>query len=276
MDKLGDSLENLFTYCGRHFSVPCVCNIAIQILDCIEELHSNNYLHRDIKPDNFLVEAGDKHKAKKIYMIDLGLGKVWKENGKHIQEKLGKRLIGTPRYASIHTHFGREQSRRDDLESLGYMLMYFVRSSLPWQGLKGATKEDKYQKIGTKKRDTSVEELCRGSPKAFAKYLNMCLALKFDERPNYDKMKKLFQHTLREYGGQKNSFDWHDKVCLYLSLFVSVSLIFVLLFLFCLNSIQSIICFACLCKKKDKYQTTICVDPRNLQWFLRNCVVFFA
>lgn len=141
MDKLGDSLEQLFTSCGRKFSIRCVCAIAIQILSRIEELHKHNYLHRDIKPDNFLIghtPNGDlqSKEAGKIYMIDLGLGKVWKEGGRHIPEKHGKRLIGTPRYASINTHFGHEQSRRDDLESLGYMLMYFAHGHLPWQGLR--------------------------------------------------------------------------------------------------------------------------------------------
>ena len=141
MDKLGDSLEQLFTSCGRKFSIGCVCHIAIQILSRIEELHKHNYLHRDIKPDNFLIghtSNGDltSKEAGKIYMIDLGLGKVWKEGGRHIPEKHGKRLIGTPRYASINTHFGHEQSRRDDLESLGYMLMYFAHGQLPWQGLR--------------------------------------------------------------------------------------------------------------------------------------------
>ena len=111
MDKLGDSLEQLFTACGRKFSIRCVCQIAIQILHRIEELHKHNYLHRDIKPDNFLIghSPGGKmthEEAGKIYMIDLGLGKVWKEGGRHIPEKTGKRLIGTPRYASINTHFG--------------------------------------------------------------------------------------------------------------------------------------------------------------------------
>ena len=111
MDKLGDSLEQLFTSCGRKFSIRCVCAIAIQILSRIEELHKHNYLHRDIKPDNFLIghtQNGDlqSKEAGKIYMIDLGLGKVWKEGGRHIPEKHGKRLIGTPRYASINTHFG--------------------------------------------------------------------------------------------------------------------------------------------------------------------------
>ena len=111
MDKLGDSLEQLFTSCGRKFTIRCVCAIAIQILSRIEELHKHNYLHRDIKPDNFLIghtPNGDltSKEAGKIYMIDLGLGKVWKEGGRHIPEKHGKRLIGTPRYASINTHFG--------------------------------------------------------------------------------------------------------------------------------------------------------------------------
>lgn len=163
MDKLGDSLEQLFNHCGRRFSIPCVCLIAIQILNRIEELHQAYYLHRDIKPDNFLIGSSDKMspEASRIYMIDLGLGKLWNENGRHIPERHGKRLIGTPRYASINTHYGLEQSRRDDMESLGYMLIYFANGQLPWQGLKGQTKEDKYQKIGEKKKYNSKRIMSR-------------------------------------------------------------------------------------------------------------------
>eukprot|EP00484_Ammonia_sp_Unknown_P023891 CAMPEP_0197035166 /NCGR_PEP_ID=MMETSP1384-20130603/13036_1 /TAXON_ID=29189 /ORGANISM="Ammonia sp." /LENGTH=747 /DNA_ID=CAMNT_0042465191 /DNA_START=238 /DNA_END=2481 /DNA_ORIENTATION=+ len=217
MDKLGESLEQLFTSCGRKFSIHCVCQIAIQILSRIEELHKHDYLHRDIKPDNFLighVPSGDltKPEASKIYMIDLGLGKVWKENGRHIAEKTGKRLIGTPRYASINTHFGTEQSRRDDLESLGYMLMYFAHGHLPWQGLRGDTKEEKYHKIGKKKDQTPLKELCAGYPEQFKKYLKHTKSLGFQEDPPYDQYRAWFKEVLINHPATGPfKFDWQNK-----------------------------------------------------------------
>mmetsp|Transcript_9907 Transcript_9907/g.8908 ORF Transcript_9907/g.8908 Transcript_9907/m.8908 type:complete len:574 (+) Transcript_9907:301-2022(+) len=218
MDKLGDSLEQLFTSCGRKFSIRCVCSIAIQILSRIEELHKHNYLHRDIKPDNFLIghtQNGDltSKEAGKIYMIDLGLGKVWKEGGRHIPEKHGKRLIGTPRYASINTHFGHEQSRRDDLESLGYMLMYFAHGQLPWQGLRGQTKEEKYQKIGHKKRDTHLDELCRGYPREFREYLEATQKLGFQDDPPYEQYRLWFENVLKRQKPPTTpfDFDWQTK-----------------------------------------------------------------
>eukprot|EP01083_Nonionella_stella_P029961 82291_1 len=220
MDKLGESLEQLFTLCGRKFSIRCVCAIAIQILTRIEELHKHNYLHRDIKPDNFLIghtPSGDPHfqnkEASKIYMIDLGLGKVWKEGGRHIPEKHGKRLIGTPRYASINTHFGHEQSRRDDLESLGYMLMYFAHGQLPWQGLRGQTKEEKYQKIGHKKRDTRLSELCAGYPEEFRQYLSATQKLSFQADPPYEQYRQWFRNVLERYRTMDTlyDFDWQNR-----------------------------------------------------------------
>lgn len=105
-------------------------------------------------------------------------------------------MLGTARYASINTHLGIEQSRRDDMEALGYVFVYFLKGALPWQGLKAKNKVDKYQVIKNVKVSTTVETLCKGLPNAFAEYISICRFMKFDETPNYDKMKGLFRSVL--------------------------------------------------------------------------------
>jgi serine/threonine protein kinase len=127
-------------------------------------VHSKNYIHRDIKPDNFLV--GKNKKNNQVFVIDFGLAKRYKDakTGAHIPFTDGKSLTGTARYASINTHLGMEQSRRDDLESTGYVMVYFLRGELPWQGLKAKTMKEKYEKIMEKKLSTPVDSLCKGFP----------------------------------------------------------------------------------------------------------------
>jgi len=209
MDLLGPSLEDLFNYCGRKFSLKTVLMLADQILRRIEYVHSKNFIHRDIKPDNFLMGLGKR--GNQVFLIDFGLAKKYRDpkTHQHIPYREQKNLTGTARYASINAHLGIEQSRRDDLESLGYVLMYFNRGNLPWQGLKAPTKKQKYEKISEKKIGTSVEALTKGYPAEFAQYLNYCRSLHFEDKPDYAYLRKLFRDLfLRE--GQKYDamFDW--------------------------------------------------------------------
>jgi len=135
MEVLGPSLENLLEFCRRKFSLKTVLLLADQIITRIEHLHKKNFIHRDIKPENFLM--GTAKQGNLVYMIDFGLIKRYYDpkTKQHSSYKDNKPLTGTARYASLNTHLGIEQSRRDDMESIGYMLIYFLKGALPWQGL---------------------------------------------------------------------------------------------------------------------------------------------
>jgi casein kinase 1 len=213
MDLLGPSLEDLFNICNRKLSLKTVLMIADQMLYRIEYLHSKNFIHRDIKPDNFLIGHGKKSNI--VYLIDLGLAKKYRDpkSQQHIPYRENKSLTGTARYASINAHLGIEQSRRDDLDAIGYVLMYFNRGQLPWQGLKANTKEEKYQKIMECKSATSAEALCKGYPAVFASYLNYCAALRFEDRPDYAYLRRLFKDLfMREGFVNDGMFDWSQPV----------------------------------------------------------------
>eukprot|EP00123_Amoebidium_parasiticum_P015638 comp23078_c0_seq1/m.37014 comp23078_c0_seq1/g.37014 ORF comp23078_c0_seq1/g.37014 comp23078_c0_seq1/m.37014 type:complete len:367 (-) comp23078_c0_seq1:219-1319(-) len=214
MDLEGPSLEDLFDMCNRKFTVKTVCMIAIQLISRMECIHSKHIIFRDTKPENFLVGRKEKGEHNKINMIDFGLAKEYMDaEGNHIPYRENKSLTGTARYMSINTHLGREQSRRDDLEAVGHMLMYFLRGSLPWQGLKADNLKERYQKIGETKRSTPIDELCKGFPEEFAEYLRQARGYKFDEKPDYDYLRGLFMNVLKKNGWENDlQFDWSDMV----------------------------------------------------------------
>nr|KMM72474.1 casein kinase I [Coccidioides posadasii RMSCC 3488] len=251
MDLLGPSLEDLFNFCNRKFSLKTVLLLADQLISRIEYIHAKSFLHvsvflpsgplllsttvpecsrwatllqtlpcdiassllssllRDIKPDNFVMGIGKR--GNQVNVIDFGLAKKYRDPKTHfhIPYRENKNLTGTARYASINTHLGVEQSRRDDVESLGYVLLYFCRGSLPWQGLKAATKKQKYDRIMEKKMTTPTEVLCRGFPNEFAIYLNYTRSLRFDDKPDYSYLRKIFRDLFIREGFQYDYvFDW--------------------------------------------------------------------
>jgi serine/threonine protein kinase len=193
MDLLGPSLEDLMNRCSRRLSLKTVLMLADQMITRVEYMHAKNFLHRDIKPDNFLIGRGRKNAQ--VFVIDFGLAKRYRDprTQQHIPYREGKSLTGTARYTSVFTHVGIEQSRRDDLEGLGYVFLYFLRGALPWQGIQAQSKKEKYDKIMEKKMNTTVEVLCSGFPGEFVTYLNYCKNLRFEDRPDYSYLKRMFK-----------------------------------------------------------------------------------
>ncbi|CAE7890602.1 CKL2 [Symbiodinium microadriaticum] len=212
MDLLGPSLEDLFNSCRRTFSVKSVMMLANQMISRIQYLHAKDFVHRDLKPDNFLVGAG--RNCNTVHIIDFGLAKRYRNSKRqHIPFSQRKSLTGTARYASVNAHKGAEQSRRDDMEALGYILLYFSRGMLPWQGLQAQTKEQKYQKILEKKQGVNVQQLCEDCPPVLATYVSYCKSLGFEDEPDYTYLKKLFTDYLSKQGLEDDGqFEWSSRV----------------------------------------------------------------
>ena len=181
-DLLGNSLDTYINRLGK-FSLKTTILLGIQMIDRVKNLHNKGILHRDIKPDNFLMGRQDPNR---LYIIDFGLSKNFLNNGEHIKKKDNKKMTGTVRYASINLHKGIEPSRRDDLISIGYVLIYFLKGKLPWQGVKSSSREDKYEKIGIIKENTKIESLCENLPKELSLYMHYCYDLGFSDNPNYN------------------------------------------------------------------------------------------
>jgi serine/threonine protein kinase len=209
IELLGKSLEERLQGCGGKFTVASAVLIAEQVLYRIEYLHSKGIVHRDIKPENFMFGAKDK--AHILHIIDFGLSKKYYDL-KHVNIRTKLSLTGTARYASINAHKGVEQSRRDDLEAIGHMLIYFLRGSLPWSGLEAKTQEEKYRKIREKKEEVPLGDLCKGFPDAFQIYLRTTRNLEFKERPDYKALRKLFTDVRNSVGPlEDHQFQWSDS-----------------------------------------------------------------
>jgi len=207
IDLLGVSLEDLFGLCNRKFSLKTTLMLADQLIARISYVHMRNFIHRDIKPDNFVI-GRDKY-SNLVYIIDFGLAKKFRDpkTHQHIPYNELRNLTGTARYASVNTHLGIEQSRRDDLESLGFVLIYLLKGSLPWQGLRATNKREKYEYISEKKICTSVDILCKGLPIEFGIYLNYCRSLRFEDKPDYYYIRRLFRELFFRQG-YKYDFNW--------------------------------------------------------------------
>ncbi|KAL6933138.1 related to Casein kinase I homolog 3 [Hanseniaspora guilliermondii] len=250
IDLLGPSLEDLFEWCGRQFSIKTCTLLAIQMIDTLKTIHANNLIYRDIKPDNFLIaeyqltsyipnsssssvksyNSSSHSSAGKIvcnnsnnpnkdpnyvYIVDFGMAKQYRDpiSKQHIPYREKKSLSGTARYMSINTHLGKEQSRRDDLESLAHVFFYFLRGQLPWQGLKAANNKLKYEKIGKTKQASTADFLCMNGkiPWQFGEILNYARSLKFEEEPDYDHLIRMLYSVFDEMNIENDGrYDWMD------------------------------------------------------------------
>jgi casein kinase 1 len=202
MDLLGPSLESIVST-RKKFGLKTVTYLAIKMIDTMKYIHGCGYIHRDIKPDNFVTGYDDK---KRLYCIDFGLAKRFlRKNGEHLPFTQNRRFCGTARYASIAAHKNVEQGRKDDLESIAYILIYMYKGKLPWQGIKHKDKKERYTLIGEKKEAMTEEELCEGMPREFCVFLKYVRSMDFDEKPHYSALRKMFSklYESRNYKNDK-------------------------------------------------------------------------
>ena len=208
MDLLGKSLEDCRSECGGSLSLKTVLGVGIQMLRRIEAVHDNGIIHRDIKPDNFLIKSDNNM----VNLIDFGLARRYIDrSGSHIRQDTGRKLTGTARYASINVHLGLTPSRRDDLESIGYVLIYLLKGKLPWQSVKCSDKEKRYTMIGQVKASASPWDHFPDVPGEFILYLTYCSKLEHDEDPDYEYLRNIFVNLYKRHGYEvDNKYDWDE------------------------------------------------------------------
>ena len=214
IDLLGPNLEDImYNLPGRKFSIKTALMISNQILQRLKDLHEKGFIHRDIKPENFVI--GRKPKERIIYMIDFGLSKRYinEKNKNHISLKNERGILGTLRYISINCHEGLEVSRRDDLESLFYIIIYFFTGNLPWIGIRCKNKEEKYKKVYEKKKKSVPNDICKDLPEEFKMFISYVLDLDFMDKPNYNYLNGLIDRLFTKFGCSKDdiNFDWYNE-----------------------------------------------------------------
>ncbi|KAL9621089.1 MAG: hypothetical protein Q9160_004474 [Pyrenula sp. 1 TL-2023] len=207
-ELLGPSLEDLFNYCGRLFSLKTVLMLVDQIIARLQYVHSKNVIHQDIKPENFLMGTGRNGNC--VYITDMGLASEFlPHEAPPAARGSQSRLLGTANFASINGHRGIRQSPRDDMESLGYMILHFLKGQLPWHGLKGESREQIYQMIADRKAGTSLDELCSDVPEEFRKYMECVRALDFGDKPDHSRLRRIFRDLFVRQGFEHDYvFDW--------------------------------------------------------------------
>mmetsp|Transcript_24293 Transcript_24293/g.43212 ORF Transcript_24293/g.43212 Transcript_24293/m.43212 type:complete len:366 (-) Transcript_24293:26-1123(-) len=213
MELLGPSLEVLLKRCKRKLSLKTVLQIGLQMIDRIQYMHAKCYIHRDIKPDNFCMGLGAKEST--LYIVDFGLAKKFMDTKSklHLMYRENKSLTGTARYASLHSHQGLELSRRDDIESIAYNLIYLIKGSLPWQGIKASSKIEKYNKIAESKAKFSSETACSDVPTEFLEILSYSRSLRFEQSPDYGYLTKTLTELARRLKITFDlTYDWPSSI----------------------------------------------------------------
>lgn len=212
LQRMGENLEAVLTKCHRHFSLRTVLLLAQQLLTILEQVHDQGIMHRDIKPDNVVLGAAGN--TSQVFLIDFGLSKCfWNPvTDEHIQYRTDKHLTGTARYASIQNHKGCEQSRRDDLESLGYVLVYTLNGRLPWQSQTAPSRKEKYRMMcAMKEQALRTHSLFTNLHPVFQQYFRYVTALQFQDRPDYVYLRRLFADAYTQNFSstpEPARFDW--------------------------------------------------------------------
>ena len=211
-DLLGPNIQDIMDNIeGKKFTMKSTLLLTEQMLKRLRDLHEKGIIHRDMKPENFVIGKGKNEKL--IYMIDFGLSRHYliEKTQQHIPMKSDRAIVGTLRYISMNCHEGLEVSRRDDLESLAYMMIHFVIGELPWMGIKAKSLGEKYKRVYEKKQETVPDGICKILPDEMKSFLQHILNLEFEEKPNYDYLEGLIKSLKSKYGFKNDdNFEWLD------------------------------------------------------------------
>ncbi|KAH9404063.1 Casein kinase I isoform gamma-2 [Tyrophagus putrescentiae] len=215
MQQLGHSLDTLFELCQNQFSLKTILYIAIELITIFEAVHRRGIVYRDVTPKNFLIGLGERGQ-KHLYLVDFAFSKFYLDpaTGQHIVDRVDHTIkVGTIRYMSLNVHRGHEHSRRDDMESLGYVFMYFLKQGkLPWSKLKGRSSE-KERMIYNRKCDTTIEQLCQNYPESFAFFFRQVKCLSFTAEPDYQTLQQRFVNLFkRENFLNDGHYDWKTRI----------------------------------------------------------------
>lgn len=207
---LGKSIYDIWLSQRKKISIKDLSMFAIQAIERIEYVHSKNFLHRDIKPANFLVGNPDKSQ---IFLIDFGFARKYKSGrtGKYLQHSKKDTLFGTPLYLSLNALRGIEQTRKDELESLGLVIINLYIGSLPWTKIKYKNFKQGFDKIFEIKEKISIENICKGMPQEMTNYMKYVKNLKNEECPDYEYLRKLFVNVLKKIGVKEYLFSYLIK-----------------------------------------------------------------
>lgn len=212
MELLGPSINDLLKSCGKQFSFKTTLMLGDQMITCLQNLHNAGIVHRDIKPGNFVIGYSDTPTENQIYIIDFGCSHIYKDyDGNHILFRTGVPFTGNFMFSSVNAHFRVEQSRRDDLESLGYMLIFLIKHSLPWLiSDNGYSKYELLHRIGELKETCDLNELCKGIPREFKSYMRIVRNIPFGSEPPYLYLQTLFRQCLiRKNYTYDYIYDWN-------------------------------------------------------------------
>ncbi|CAJ0946201.1 unnamed protein product, partial [Mesorhabditis belari] len=205
VDLLEATFAQLFNYCGKQFSLKTTLMIGIQMVERIEMLHKKGYLHRGIKPENFMIGVNDY--KKRVYIIDFGMAQRLP-----VRYAMDQSMVGTANFISVNAHLGLQQTRRDDLESLAFVLVYFLKGSLPWSDVKVTKPALQFQRVSVIKRNTPFERLCGDLPEEFRLFFEHVRSLTFSQEPDYTYLKRLFSKCLGRFAyAHDYHYDWEIK-----------------------------------------------------------------
>lgn len=214
MELLGKSLEDIKSILpSKKMTIPCICKLSYQMLQILEHIHKRSFIHRDVKPENFIMGLGPNNKF--LYMIDFGFAKTFRDPTTlaHYPMKKNNGITGTARYASINTLRGFTQSRKDDLESLAYVIIYLSKGTLPWANITSDNKDELYNLITKVKFETTVENLCSGLPQQFLDFVRYIRGMTFEQEPDYKYLRNLFLIALQNTGGKMDfCYDWDNRI----------------------------------------------------------------